>query len=161
MRACDAGSHVEARRMLLKIEAGVASSERGLAEPERLTVADLCERFLASSHPRAKDAARYRQHAVYCLRPVLPLLGAVRLDKLRRRDVEQVRDTLSATYQPNTVRTFLATLSAVLSWGMKQEYLTVHPMQKLALPKRKNSTDRLSAEQAARLLAVAKERALS
>ena len=161
MRACDASSHVEARRVLLKVEAGIASAERRLVEPERLTVAELCQRFLASSHPRAKDAARYRQHAIYCLRPVLPLLGATSLDKLRRRDIESLRDRLGATYQPNTVRTFLGALSAVLSWGIKQEYLTVHPMQKLDLPKRQNSTDRLSAEQASQLLAVAKERALS
>lgn len=160
MRSCDASSHAEARKMLLKLEAGIASAERRLVEPERLTVAELCERFLASSHPRAKDAARYRQHAIYCLRPVLPLLGATPLEKLRRRDIENMRDRLGATYQANTVRTFLGALSAVLSWGIKQEYLTVHPMQKLDLPKRQNSTDRLSAEQAGRLLAVAKERAL-
>lgn len=161
MRAAKgAASHAEARKMLLRLEADIASGVGKPATTERFTVAELCERFLASSHPQAKDAAAYRKKARGALGPLLPLIGHLQVDKLRRFHIENARDKLSERYSANSVRFALRPLGAALSWAVRQELIAQSPMTKLALPRRQNSTDRLTEEQAQRLLAVARARAI-
>ncbi len=159
--ATGATSYSQARKMLLRIEADIASGACRPVESERLTVSELCERFIKAAHPLAKDVTRYRRQVGFGLRPLLPLLGHIPLAKLKRQDIEAARDKLSAAYKPNSVRYYLAPLSSVLSWAVRQELIAANPMQKLAMPRRQNSTDRLTAEQASRLLAVAKASALA
>lgn len=163
MRASGKSSHAEARKLLLQIETDIAYGRTGnpLALDEKLTVAELCERFLSTSHPRAKDPVSYREAAMVGLRPLLPLVGKIPIHKLRRKDIESARDKLSQKYRPNTVRACLRPLGAALSWAIAQELLTQSPMAKLPLPRKEHSTDRLTAEEAKRLLDVAKQRALS
>lgn len=163
MRASGKSSHAEARKLLLTIEADIAS---GQAAPqpainEALTVTELCERFLSTSHPRAKDPVAYREAAMVGLRPLLPIIGKTPLHKLRRKDIEAARDKLSQTYRPNTVRACLRPLGAALSWAITQELITQSPMAKLPLPRKEHCSDRLTAEEATRLLEVAKQRAQS
>jgi integrase len=159
MRAAAAGSHSEARKELLRLEVQIDSGAS--VEPvERLTVAELCERFLASSHPTAKDAAAYRKKARGALGPLLPLVGHLQVDKLRRFHIENARDKLSERYSANSVRFALRPLGTALSWAVRQELILQSPMLKMTLPRRQNSTDRLTAAQAQRLLAVARDRAL-
>lgn len=146
-------SHADARRMLQQIEARIARDEAGIApEPERLTVAALCERFLASAHPRVKDAGAYRRAASYSLRPLLPLLGQVQIHKLRRKDIEAARDRLSCRLKPNSVRAVLRPLAAALTWAVRQELIPQTPMSRLHLPRREQSSEHLSAEDATRFL---------
>ena len=86
IKASKQPTHHEARRMLLQIEAQIARGESGVAEPKsRITVAELCERFLAAAHPQAKSEREYRRSASSGLNRILPMLGTVRLDKLRRQ----------------------------------------------------------------------------
>ena len=47
---------------------------------------------------------------------ILPLIGSLRIDKLRRRDIENARDKLSPRYKPNTVRSAMRPLGAALTW---------------------------------------------
>jgi len=161
MRASGAASHAEARKVLLRVEADIASGRHSQPTPAelRMSVAELCERFLASSHPRVKDAEAYRQAARVALRPVLPIVGHISLPSLRRRDIERLRDRLAAQYKPNTVRSALRPLGAALTWAITQELIAQSPMAKLPMPRRQYSSDRLSTEQAARLIEVARARA--
>jgi integrase len=161
MRASRKSSHAEARKLLLQIEADIAYGRTSpeLQIDDKLTVSELCARFLATSHPRVKDPAAYREAAKVGLRPLLPLVGKIPLQKLRRRDIEAARDKLSQKYKPNTVRACLRPLGSALSWAISQELITQSPMTKIPLPRRQYSTDRLSTEEAKRLLDVAKQRA--
>lgn len=153
-------TYAAARRMLQQIEAQLARDAAGVApEPERLTVSELCERFIASAHPQVKDAAAYRRAAAYGLRPILPLLGGILVHKLRRRDIEAARDQLSCRLKPNSVRAVLRPLSAALTWAVRQELLSQSPMAKLPLPRREQSTEHLTPEDATRLLAYVEQQA--
>ena len=116
IKASKQATHGEARRMLLQIEAQIARGQLGTAEPQtKLTVAELCARFLAAAHPRARCQLGYRRSASSGLNRILPLIGALRLSKLRRREIEQARDKLSLRYKPNTVRSALRPLGAALT----------------------------------------------
>ena len=159
IRASGKPSYAEARKLLVQVEADLARGKAPEQSVPRITVAELCERFLASAHPLAKCPAQYRRQARAALRWVLPLLGDVPLPKLRRRDLEQARDKLSQRYRPNTVRAALRPLGAALTWAVQQELLSQSPMLKLTMPRREHSTERLSAEDTARLLKEAKRQA--
>jgi integrase len=146
-----------ARKMLVQIEAKVARGESAIDDPEAatdsaLTVSELCERYLASSHPRVKCPIAYRQKAREGLRGILPLVGTIKVVDLRRRDIEHARDRLSHRYRPNTVRAALRPLSAALNWAVQQELLSQSPMTRFAMPRREQSTEHLSLEDSQRLL---------
>ena len=159
VRTTAARSHAEARRLLVQAEADAA---RGIAQSPpatHLTVAELCTQYLASSHPRAKDVDRYRRAARAGLAPVLPLIGDAPLSKLRRRDLEAVRDKLAQRYRPNTVATCLRPLAAALTWAGRQDLIAQSPMAGIRQPKKTALSDRLSHDDAARLLAQARAQA--
>lgn len=154
VRTTSATSYSEARKLLAQAE---ADASRGVVTAaSTMTVADLCERFLASAHPRAKDAERYRKAARYSLVRVLPVVGMISLSKLRRRDLEGLRDKLMTAYKPNTLAAALRPLAAALTWAVRQELIPASPMAGLKLPRKTSSTDRLNAEDAKRLLDLAR-----
>lgn len=153
-----------ARKMLVQIEAKVARGESGLDDVDgvadsSITVNELCERYLASSHPRVKCPVAYRQKAREGLRGVLPIVGALKLGELRRRDIEQARDKLSRRYRPNTVRAALRPLGAALTWAVQQEMIGQSPMVRFAMPRREQSTEHLTLEDAQNLLREAEQQA--
>ena len=156
VKTTSAVSHAEARRLLVRAEADASRGVVTAASASTMTVAELCERFLASGHPRAKDAERYRKAARYGLVSVLPLVGAIPLCKLRRRDLEGLRDKLMARYKPNTLAAALRPLAAALTWAVRQDLIPTSPMGGLKLPRKTSSTDRLHAEEAKRLLDLAR-----
>lgn len=154
----------EARKMLVQIEARVARGQPGIEEEEderlELTVEALCEKFLNEfSSPRVKDLERYQKAARYSLKRIMPYLGDVQLATLRRLDIEIARDKLSRRYRGNTVRASLRPLSTALSWAVRRELIDVNPARGLELPRREQSTEHLTAEEAARLLSEAESRA--
>jgi len=160
IRASKQPTYNEARRMLLQIEAQIARGEAGVAEPRsKITVAELCEQFLSAPHPRAKSETSYRRLARSELRRILPFVGAIRLDKLRRRDIEAARDALSRRFKPNTVRSSLRPLGAALTWAVGRELLSQNPMLQMERPRSQYSDERLSVEEASALLAEAKRQA--
>lgn len=153
IRASKQPTYAEARRMLLQIEAQIARGEAGVAEPKsRITLAELCSRFLAAAHPGVKCERAYRRSAASGLNRILPLVGSLRLDKLRRRDIEQARDKLGLRYKPNTVRSALRPLGAALTWAVQQELLPQSPMHKIVRPRLEYSCERLTTEEASALL---------
>lgn len=148
-----------ARKMLVQIEAKAAQQSRDVTIHSSITVAELCDQFLASSHPRAKCPVEYRRQARQDLASVLPLVGKLKLAELRRRDLERVRDALSARYKPNTVRAALRPISAALTWAVRQELIAQSPASRLELPRREQSVEHLSLDDAQKLLAEAARRA--
>ena len=63
--------------------AQIARGESGVPEPKsKITVAELCNRFLSAAHPRAKCEEGYRRAAASALNCILPLIGSLRIDKL-------------------------------------------------------------------------------
>lgn len=160
IKASKQETHAEARRMLVQIEAQIARGELGTAEPQsKLTVAELGARFLAAAHPRAKCQLGYRRSASSGLSRILPLIGALRLVKLRRRDIEQARDKLSLRYKPNTVRSALRPLGAALTWAVQQDLIAQSPMHKIIRPRQEYSCERLATEEASALLKEAERQA--
>lgn len=160
IKASKQATHGEARRMLLQIEAQIARGEAGVAEPKsKMTLAELCVRFLDSAHPRAKCEKGYRRSASSGLNRILPTIGTLRLDKLRRRDIEQARDKLSQRYKPNTVRSALRPLGAALTWAVQQDLIAQSPMYKIIRPRLEYSCERLTTEEASTLLAEGKRQA--
>lgn len=153
IKASKQPTHNEARRMLLQIEAQIARGETGVAEPRsKITVDELCRSFLDSAHPRAKCEIAYRRSASSGLNRILPFVGALRLDKIRRRDIEQARDKLSARYKPNTVRSAMRPLGAALTWAVQQDLIPQSPMYKIVRPRLEYSNERLTTEEASSLL---------
>ncbi len=160
IKASKQPTHNEARRMLIQIEAQIARGESGVPEPQsKITVAELCSRFLNVAHPRAKSETEYRRSAASGLNRILPMIGTIRLDKLRRRDIEQARDQLGQKYKPNTVRSALRPLGAALTWAVQQDLITESPMYKIIRPRLEYSCERLTTEEASALLAEAKRQA--
>ena len=79
--------------------------------------------FLASAHP-----ARERRRAVSQGGPLFlgPCPARGQCDpavKLRRRDLEGLRDKLMVRYKPNTLAAALSPLAAALTWAMRQELI--------------------------------------
>ena len=160
IKASKQPTHNEARRMLLQIEAQIARGESGVPEPQsKITVAELCSRFLDVAHPRAKCEKGYRRAASSGLNRILPLIGTLRIDKLRRRDIENARDKLSLRYKPNTVRSAMRPLGAALTWAVQQDLIAQSPMYKIVRPRLEYSHERLTTEEASALLAEAKRQA--
>lgn len=160
IKASKQPTYNEARRMLLQIEAQIARGESGVPEPQsKITVSELCARFLDAAHPRAKCEKSYRRAASSGLNRILPLIGSLRLDKLRRRDIENVRDKLSQRYKPNTVRSALRPLGAALTWAVQQDLIAQSPMYKIVRPRLEYSCERLSTEEASALLEEGKRQA--
>jgi integrase len=153
-------TQTEARRMLLEIEARIARGEAGIPEqPSRLTVAAFIDRFLAEySRPRLKDPTKYAVFARSKLQPLRRLLGKQPVD-LDRQAMLRLRATLSAKYAANTVRTNMAQVSTLYSWGQRQGLCKSNPVKGLDMPARENAIDYLSAEEVATLIRLVADRA--
>ena len=153
-----------AKRMLLEIEARVARGLAGIIEPDaraQLTVAQLCERFLAEyASPRLKDVAAYRRGAASRLRRVLPYIGDVTLGDLGRQHVVRARDALAQQYPAGTTRTTLIPLMAAFSWAVRQGLLQSNPAHGVDRPPSpQTQIDFLSQDEVRRLLSAAEARA--
>lgn len=164
MRASGEATHAGALRKLREIEGAEATTQRTGQPAKRpanpspdLTVAELCAAYLDSSHLHVKDPEAYRRAAAYSLRSILPLLGHIQIAVLKRKDVERARDILSKRLKPNSVRACLRPLSAALTWAVREEMIPTSPLVGMRQPRRTQSTERLSQDEAATLLKIARE----
>ena len=152
-----------AQILLAEIEGRVRRRQVGVPEPEvrnALTVSALAQRFLARAcEPRIKDPDAYRRRVRANLARVLPEVGSMSILDLTAQGLSRVRDRLSARLAPNTVRTTFAVLSSVLGWAVREKWLAQNPLRSLPLPRRETALEFLSADEAGRLLAVARARA--
>lgn len=160
MRASHQPSKELARRYLLEVEGRIARGQVGIPEPAPVapTVAELVERFLAEySRPRVKDLAEYRQNARCALRRALPSLGDKPADAIKPADIAKLRDSLGGKFSAATVRVTLAFLGTVFSWGTKAGIVPKNPCRGVEQPTQRALLEFLSKEDAARLLAYARE----
>jgi hypothetical protein len=86
---------------------------------------------------------------------LLPDLGAAKLSKLRRRDVQALADRLYAGGQdPSTVRNSIKPLQVIYRRAIRAGAVSVNPCMNLDLPAVRGRRDRIvSREQAAELIA--------
>jgi integrase len=86
---------------------------------------------------------------------ILPALGAARLARLTRADVQIWTDSLSGEgLAPNTVRNAVTPLQALYSWALSRGIVHVNPCTSLRLPTGEQARDRIAAPaEAAELIA--------
>ena len=102
----------EVRKLLGAIAAGADPASHRKAEARAMTLAALCDLYLAEGASHKKpltlkaDRGRIRNH-------IVPLLGSLRIDRIARADVERmVRDvTAGRTAVPKPDRPYLGTLA--------------------------------------------------
>ena len=149
-------TYVEARRMLLEIEARIARGEAGLTERPGPwpTVSQLVDRFAADySRPRLKDVDRYRAQRRSVLQKALPMLGGCVSSQVREADVSRLRDALLRRFATGTVRNVLASLSILFSWAVKHGLAPHNPCRGVERPTAEQRLDFLSRDEVRRLLA--------
>jgi len=158
-RASKQPTQTEARRMLIEIEARIARGKLGVperAEPARLTIRQLTERFLQEyDNPKIRDLQRWRRKQSYVLVSLLQDVGDVPLPAFTAEAAERLRNRLVRTYQPNTARNKLACIGAVMSWASRKGLLPTNPVLGLRPPAATRRLHFLSREEAVRLLEVA------
>jgi hypothetical protein len=131
MRRSGCGTRADARAAL----ATVLECERASVYlDDTQTVADYLISWLDTKARRLKPTtiARYRD---YLHNDLLPAFGAVRLERLTHRHVDQfVRTQLAAGRGPITVRRCIATLSSALNDAIRQRRLTHNAARYTAIP---------------------------
>ncbi len=161
-RASKQPTQAAAKRMLVEIEARIARGKFGvpeLDEPQRLTIAQLAERFLSEyDNPRIRDLSRWRRKQHYILVSILQEIGALPIAAFSVDAAERVRNRLVRTYKPNTARNKLATLGLMLSWAARKGILRSNPLQGLSPPTATTRLQFLSKEEAVRLVDVAEKK---
>lgn len=136
-------SKAEADAVCKQIEARVARGELGIPEragpaPARLTLAQLCDKFLEEySRPSITDPKRYRSEHRTMLRAIRDVLGEHEhkpAAELTKAVVEKLRDALAKAYASNSVRHHLRALSKVFVWGMEQGHVGANPCKGVERP---------------------------
>jgi integrase len=123
-KAMDARAHVERGQ-----DPRITLAGHGAAE---MTVAGLVEAYLAdpdkaARRSNAESARRLRKN-------VVPLIGAVRVADVRRRDIRKVTDAILQRGKPvETMRVF-EDVRGMLRWAVEAEFLEVTPIAGMAKP---------------------------
>ena len=155
-------TQVDARKMLLQIEARIARGEGALIKPpaQVLSLTELVERFLVEySRPRIKNIARYRCFAGAALRRALPFVGSRPARAMTAADIAKVRDALATSHSAASVRTTLAHLGGLFSWAQREGLVDHNPCRGVERPTAEPAIDFLTHDEVRRLLAHAREQA--
>jgi integrase len=123
-KAMDARGHVERGQ-----DPRITLDGRGAAE---MTVAGLVEAYLAdpdkaARRSNAESARRLRKN-------VTPLIGAVRIVDVRRRDVRKVTDTIMHRGKPVEAARVFEDVRGMVRWAVEAEYLEVDPIAGMPKP---------------------------
>jgi integrase len=134
--------------------------------PERgkgAAIREAAERFLVgieSGAIRNRSGRQYKPSVVRGYRRefrarILPALGATRLARLTRADVQIWADSLSGdALAPNTVRNAVTPLQALYAWALSRGIVHVKSCTDLRLPTGENARDRIATPaEAAELIA--------
>ncbi len=144
---------------LSKLQAGTLSAAKGP------TLREAARQFLAgiqSGAIRNRSGRRYRPSVVTGyereLRSrIVPVIGATRLARLTRADVQIWADSLSGDgLAPNTIRNVVTPLQALYAWAIPRGLAHVNPCIGLRLPTGEQARDRIAtpAEAAAQIAAL-------
>ena len=161
-RASKQPSQVQARKMLVEIEARIARGKLGIPEPTSLpqtTFAELVQRFVTEyDSPRIRDLTKWQQKQRYLFVSLVKDLGARPVSALTPDEAERLRNRLIRRFRPNTARNKLASLRLLLSWAQQKGLIVSSPVQGLRMPAATQRLDFLGKEDALRLLSVAEEK---
>lgn len=163
-RASGQPSHVEARRMLVEIEARVARGKMGVPEREPafvgMTIAELTERFLSEyDTPKIRDHNRWQHKARIHLRPILHQIGGIPAAQFASGQAEKLRNALVRSGAANTAAVRLSQICCVFAWATKQRLLSQNPFVGLRKPRKEARLEFLTVTEARRLLDAADEQA--
>jgi integrase len=139
-RALEARSHVEAGNDPRLTGQGAAA----------MTIAGLIEAYLADP----ERAALRTRHAIErrLRRNVIPVIGAVKLSELRRRDVRDVTDAmLRRGVKVEATRVFEDIKTAV-RWAVQHEYLDANPLDGMTKPAQGTARTRVLSDDEIRTL---------
>jgi integrase len=132
-KAVEAKGHVEAGNDPRLVLAGQASAG--------MTIAGLVDAYLADPE---KSALRSKAEIERRLRRnVVPVIGAVKLSELRRRDLRNVTDAmLRRGVKVEATRVF-EDVRGMVRWAVQQEYLDANPLDGMTKPAEATSSNRV------------------
>jgi integrase len=141
-KALEARGHVEAGEDPRLVLAGQGAAA--------MTVAALVDAYLADPE---KAALRSRNEIERRLRRnVVPMIGAVKLTELRRRDVRTVTDgMLRRGVKVEATRVF-EDVRGMIRWAVEQEYLDANPLDGMSKPAEPTSSSRVLSDDEIRTL---------
>jgi integrase len=136
-KALEAKGHVDAGQDPRLVLAGQATAG--------MTVAALADAYLADPE---KAALRSKAEIERRLRRnVLPVIGAVKLSELRRRDVRNVTDAmLRRGVKVEATRVF-EDVRGMVRWAVQQEYLDANPLDGISKPAEPTSGNRVLSDE--------------
>jgi len=145
-----------------RIDALQARRSGTLRTPDPTTVREAARRWIElaqSGQVRDRSGRPYKPSTLRSYRGkldgyVLPELGDLRLDEVRRRDVQDLVDRLLADgRKSSTVRNTLDPLRALYRWAIRRELVATNPTSDLDIPmERKGSIDIVTAPVARTLI---------
>jgi integrase len=115
-----------AARVMLQAAEGKDPAAERKAERGSGTFAELAQRHL-TEHAKRKNKS-WRQADALVRRYLLPHWGKLQAKNVSRSDVRALMGRIAAPVLANQV---LAAASAIFSWGVKQEVISVNPCQKV------------------------------
>lgn len=144
------GRALEARSLLEGTPPVDPRDVRRAEEAQAMTVAHMIESFLEKHvrpNLRSADETERRFN-----RSVIPIIGAMKVAELHRRDVNRVIDPILARESPvEAARTF-EDLRAMLRWAVRRGDLDQNPMEGMAKPAKSTPRDRVLAPDELRTL---------
>lgn len=150
-KALEARGHVEAGNDPRLVLAGQATAG--------MTVAGVVDAYLADPE---KAALRSKAEIDRRLRKnVLPIIGAVKLAELRRRDVRNVTDAILKRGRKVEATRVFEDVRAIVRWAVQNEYLDANPLDGMGKPAEATSSNRVLSEDEIRSLWAGLPEALS
>jgi integrase len=141
-KALEAKGHVEAGQDPRLVLAG-----QGVAG---MTVAALVDAYLADPE---KATLRSKTEIERRLRKnVIPIIGAVKVGELRRRDVRTVTDAILRRGRKVEATRVFEDVRAMIRWAVQLEYLDANPLDGMGKPAEATSSNRVLSEEEIRTL---------
>jgi integrase len=132
-KAVEAKGHVEAGNDPRLVLAGQASAG--------MTIAALVESYLADPE---KSALRSKAEIERRLRRnVVPVIGAVKLSELRRRDLRNVTDAMLRRDAKVEATRVFEDVRGMVRWAVQHEYLDANPLDGMTKPAEPTSSNRV------------------
>jgi integrase len=132
-RALEARSHVDAGNDPRLVLAGQASSG--------MTIAALVDAYLTDPE---KSALRSKAEIERRLRKnVVPVIGAVKISELRRRDLRNVTDTLLRRNAKTEATRVFEDVRGIVRWAVQHEYLDANPLDGMTKPAEATASNRV------------------
>jgi integrase len=141
-KALEARGHVQAGNDPRIVLAGQATAG--------MTVAGLVEAYLADPEKAALRSKAEIERRLW--KNVVPIIGAVKLGELRRRDVRNVTDAILRRGRKVEATRVFEDVRAIVRWAVEHEYLDANPLDGMAKPAEATSRDRVLTDDEIRTL---------